>query len=263
MKTKKMIFPLIAFFLPLFLISGSPVFTVRLGPKMQSSQVGFQVGPIQPYIGLDYMSMGFNANVIITNSHAETDTSIFITDYKIDSDIEGNVRIWMPHIGVRYYINNHTTKPYLFAGIFKSFASIDAGADFDNTYYDENGNIDFTASESEKLDKETVSLLEDLLGIWGLNFGLGAEYTVNEHFSIGGEFGFKYAKTSTSSTNEAIESVDYSDYYTGDYYSVNISDGYNEYSGMNDQGAIKTVTKTDVTAGLTFSYAAVCLNFHF
>ena len=254
METRRMFLILFVCFLPFLLIAESPLFSVRIGPKLQSSQIGLQIGSIQPYVGLDYLCMGLDASMKETYSVSLTDASPFLLAETSTTGMEGNVRIWMPHVGLRYYLNTNKTKPYLFANLFKALPSIDGKESFDLTAYDEQGNMAFVYSESEDLDKATKDMLEDLLGIWGLNFGFGAEYTVNEYFSIGGEFGFKMARSSVSNKNTEIIPLEYYYYYYYGYYS-----DYN-FEGLGD---VKSVAETDANVGLTFSYAAICVNFHF
>ncbi|MBN1783078.1 hypothetical protein JW948_18225 [bacterium] len=250
MKRNGWVLMLCSMMLPLLAMAQSPVFSVRIGPVMQASQIGFQYGSLQPYVGIDYVSAGLDATIDESYSIRMDDVSPFMPIDNNSMTLEGSVRILMPHAGVRYYLNTNVTKPYVFAGIFKAFPSIDGKVKYSYTYYNEEGLVDYSASGTEKLDKNTRELIEDMLGVWGLNFGFGAEYTVNEHFSVGGEFGFKMARTSVDNTAEELITSD--DYYYYYYYYSNYPDA-----------ALRSVTDTDANVGLTFSHASVCLNFHF
>ena len=64
------------------------------------------------------------------------------------------------------------TSPYFMVDLFKAFTSVDLGDD-------------------ESLD-DAKEFAQDLLSPFGLNLAFGAEYHFSDHFSLGGEYGFRY-----------------------------------------------------------------------
>lgn len=63
MKSRSFLIIATAMLLPMLIAAQSPVFSVRVGPIIQSSQLGLDMGSIQPYVGVDYLSMGFDATL--------------------------------------------------------------------------------------------------------------------------------------------------------------------------------------------------------
>ena len=93
-----------------------------------------------------------------------------------DADLSASM--YIPHFGARIYLGGPGTTgavvPYLQGTFMKSFASIDVG-DADPTLEDAIG---------------------DLLSFYGIGLVFGAEYFFADHFSLGGEYGLRYIKTS-------------------------------------------------------------------
>ncbi len=130
-----------------------------------------------------------------------------------DADVSASM--YVPSFGARVYLNSNTTSgavvPYIQGAFMKSFASVDLGegtADIENA-------------------------IGDLLSFYGISVAFGAEYFFAERFSLGGEYGLRYFKTS------ADVSVDL------DVLDEPIS------------------VDSNLEAAYRASYAGVSLNFHF
>jgi len=93
-----------------------------------------------------------------------------------DADLSASM--FIPHFGARVYLGGPGTTgavvPYLQGTVMKSFASIDVG------------------DESTELE----DAIGDLLSFYGITLAFGAEYFFAESFSLGGEYGLRYIKTS-------------------------------------------------------------------
>jgi hypothetical protein len=172
-------------------------FGVKMGPFMQTAQFMLPMGSIQPFAGVDYI--GFSANAEMEGSELDASISMFI-----------------PHAGLKFFLGTGQTKPYIFGNFYKAFASFTIEAD-----------------GQPMLDEATEDFLKEFLGFWGIKAGLGAEYQVSDHFSIGGEWGLNLTKMSG-----ALEDAD--------------------LMAMGMEGLT-----TDIKAALKASYVAFVLNFYF
>jgi len=137
------------------------VFSVKSGSELEEAQFGFVMGSIQPFIGVDYFSLSAKMDV---------DESV----------MKVGASMWIASIGAKMFIGTNPTRPYIYAGFLKSFAG-----------------VNLTADGEDLLDDEALDPIKDLLSFTGFKVGFGAEYKINEHFSIAGEYGFYFYSTST------------------------------------------------------------------
>jgi hypothetical protein len=104
-----------------------------------------------------------------------------------DADISAGV--YIPHIGARYYFGGTRTTgnviPYVEGSLMFSYATADLGG----------------ATEYE-------SMVEDILGFWGIGAIFGAEYFFSDRFSVAGEYGLHYLKDSADLNIEDSDIVD-------------------------------------------------------
>jgi hypothetical protein len=93
-----------------------------------------------------------------------------------DTDVSASM--YIPHFGARVYLNSNRTAgsvvPFVQGTFMKSFASVDLG----------DGDSDLTDA------------IGDLLSFYGIGLAFGAEYFFADRFSLGGEYGLRYMKTS-------------------------------------------------------------------
>lgn len=104
-------------------------------------------------------------------------------------DAEVSASMYVPHFGARVYLNSSMTTgavvPYVQGTFMKSFASIDLG----------------------DVDPDLEDAIGDLLSFYGISLAFGAEYFFAERFSLGGEYGLRYIKTS-SDLNVELDILD-------------------------------------------------------
>lgn len=169
------------------------VFSVKLGPSHQSSQFGLAGKRLQPYAGLDYLSASFTADMGLLMWAENPSTLELAKAMKIGAVVDGSVSFWMPHAGVRYYLADGESRPYVFGGVYRNFSSIDAALDMKLQGYDENGEEDGdpVSSDADLLSDDLKEFVESLLNHWGVQAGFGVEWRVNRHFGLGGEYGVK------------------------------------------------------------------------
>ena len=137
-------------------------FSVKAGPYLQAAQISLPLGALEPYAGLDYLSLSMDVTV--------PGITELVTE---ETNMDVGASMFIPYAGVKFLLSTTgDTKPYVFGTFFKSFAS-----------------VKFESGGESLLGDDIEDFIKDLLGFWGLKFGFGAEYAVSDHFSIGGEYG--------------------------------------------------------------------------
>jgi len=152
------------------------VFSVKSGSKLEEAQFAYVMGNIQPFIGLDYLSVS-----------ADVDAGLGDDFGGETIPLEAGASMYIMSVGARMYFGNNPTKMFIFGGFMKSFASLDLSA------------------AGEDAPDEFTDPFKDLLSFTGFKFGLGAEYKIDDHFSVSGEYGFYFYNTSTDFTLEDID----------------------------------------------------------
>ena len=158
----------IALLVPALSLAGPLVFSVSPGQLLQGAQFGMSSGKLQPYIGFDLL--GASGKVKITDTATDT--------YE---EITAGATLMIPSIGARYYLSSKELKRYVYASFLKSIATVSAKTK--------------TGTSESKFEGAAKDQLTSLLGFWGVSAGFGAEYPFSEHFSVGGEYGFRYLRT--------------------------------------------------------------------
>ncbi|NQT25726.1 outer membrane beta-barrel protein [candidate division KSB1 bacterium] len=215
--------------LPLITNAEGTYFSVKINPNIQQARIGMNMGNIHPFVGLDYLSVGAKVNIETTIEYG------YYPYYTVDieAEVEAKASLIMPTIGLKYYLSQATVKPYLVGSYIKSFPSIDLDATLD-------GDTESLIGDDEK------DFIKELMSFWGFNIGFGTEWAINEHFSLGGEYGIRFIFISGE--------------YEGEGMGLLGSLGGLLGGGMIDLG---DELKTEVTGNLRSSHAAVVLNFYF
>ncbi|MBN2371627.1 MAG: hypothetical protein JXO72_14185 [Vicinamibacteria bacterium] len=144
---------LVLMLVPALASAQGAVFCVKVGgDNLQTAQLGLNNDRFQPYIGVDYFSLGGKVEE--------------------GMGIQASLSLVVPHVGARYYFSSEPVRPYVYGGFFKAMAS-----------------VKLDVAGEDMLDGDVKELLEDVLGFKGFKVGFGGEYRVNEHFGVGGEFG--------------------------------------------------------------------------
>jgi opacity protein-like surface antigen len=164
----KLVCAVIAIALLVPVVASAMVFSVSPGQLLQGGQLGMSYGKLQPYIGLDIMGASGKIRLDDTESDAFEEMSAGVT-------------LYIPSIGARYYFGSSEVKPYVYAGFLKSIATVSIKVE--------------TNTGADELEGDVKDQLTSLLGFWGVNAGFGSEYAFSEHFSVGGEYGFRYLRT--------------------------------------------------------------------
>ncbi len=141
------------------LIRSQMTFTVKPGLNLNSANIGVKSEKFSPYFGIQFLNI---------NSKYKDNDEYEPEDRKIKT------HIYMPYLGFKAYLfDKDPLKGSIVATVFKPVIS---GKEINDGEEDE-------------------SYKEDLknLKIWGGEIGFCSEYFFNEHFSIGGEFGFRLA----------------------------------------------------------------------
>ncbi|MBN2369359.1 MAG: hypothetical protein JXO72_02615 [Vicinamibacteria bacterium] len=203
MKKGLVFLALVPMLVPALASAQSVVFSVKIGgDSLQTAQLGLNKERFQPYFGVDYFSLSGKA-----------------------MDIEAGLSLFVPHVGARYYFSSEPVRPYVYGGFFKAMSSV---------------KLDIAGENS--LDDDTKKLLEDMLGFKGFKLGFGGEYRVNEHFSVGGEFGMNlYSLSAESKGLSDLDDIEIDDVWYG----------------------IASDLETEISASLRRTYAVAALNFYF
>ncbi|MDM7924644.1 MAG: hypothetical protein QUS35_01335 [bacterium] len=235
------------------------VFTVKLGPNHQASQIGLAGKRLQPYAGLDYLSASFTADMGLLMWAENPSTLELVKALKIGAVVDGSVSFWMPHAGAKYYLADGESRPYVFGGVYRNFSSIDAALDLKLQGYDENGEEagDPMSSDTDLLEDDLKEFVESLLNHWGVQAGFGVEWRVNRHFGLGGEYGVKLNFNSAEQKFNDTRALELLGLLLGDT-------GTEPDAGLDDLlGAGRTDLDLKLSGKYVSSQASVVFNFYF
>lgn len=220
-------------------------FGVKPGMVIQNSYFGFTAGKFLPYASMDLLWM--TANMKETSN--STSYSSYYGDISTSSDwdeyiFKGKAIVLIPHFGSKFYIRgakaSEGLRAYLNGDLFFSIPSV-SGKEERSWRYTSDGETE-SGHSSEKMDKKTKELIEDVLSFWGFNLGFGTEYMFSEHFSVGGEYGFRLFFNKIKYHDEESSSYGDPQYY---YYSY------------------QNKWEDELSLTLKMNYAVVALNFYF
>jgi hypothetical protein len=132
-------------------------FSVKPGLNLTGAGFGYKINKVEPYIGLKSVGGGYKYEEDNTNTSEER-----------------KLHVYLPHLGMKYEVMDiESVKSFINLSVFKALI---AG----KSVSDGNEDEDF----KDELKK---------IGAWGMEAGFASEYFLNEHFSLGGEFGLRYA----------------------------------------------------------------------
>ena len=137
-----------------------------LFPTVASS--GPKVFSVRPSTSVQSANLGFQGEKL--TPYIGLDLVMIDVDFK-DGRYEESTSavVMLPTLGARYALSDGDLRPYLFGSVFKSFASV----------------------SSDDWSQSDENLIEDILGLWGLDFGFGVDYPFSEHLSIAGQYGLR------------------------------------------------------------------------
>jgi hypothetical protein len=221
-------------------------FGIKPGMTMQTSYFGFTAGKFLPYASLDLLWMTVNyTETNEGNNYSENYGYSSSSTYWEERTTKGKALVFIPHFGSKFYVYGSQAseglRSYLNGDFYFSLSSVSGKEEVSwrNTY---DGSTEYGHS-SQKLDKETEDLVEDILSFWGFNLGFGTEYMFSEHFGIGGEYGFRlfFDKIKWGGDNSWSYGSPGSSYY------------YSYQSKWEDE----------LSLTLKMNYAVVAVNFYF
>jgi hypothetical protein len=215
------------------------VFTVKAGGSMNCAQVGYSMGSLEPFFGLDVVALSGKITSNSTTWSADVAGDLFRSG-TYDSETSGNITLFMPRLGAKFFFKAGALRPYVTASVLKSFASLDTKNHVTYKSYNSDGDVTYESeNDTTLLPDETKSLVEDLLGFFAFEGGIGVEYTINKYISVGAEYGFGLMLP--SGETKSTEAEDYN------------ADGHDDYR-------YESTTKLSATLGIT--HALLVVNFH-
>lgn len=171
------------------------VFGVEIEPELKSTYYfGYKAGSLVPYAGIEMLKIGGNYSMYQEDWN-EDDSGDRYRAIENEYDIDVSAMMFIPRMGLKFYLSQSNISSYLKLGVFKSFASVSGEISISETDYDSLGNVTFQGDTTMPFDEETEEVIGEVLGVFGLNIGFGCEYHFSPNFSIGGEAGFNYWNT--------------------------------------------------------------------
>lgn len=235
-KTKAIIFLLIAFS-SVGLFAQTYEFTVNSGTAIQGAKFGYSLNPkLCLYVGLDII--GISVDVEGKDSDYESWSyggNTYSYEYLDKWKYSGSAFLFIPRLGCKYKLFTSDLHPYLYGDLFKSFASVDVTGKVESWEW-EDGELEYYDLDKIDSGKESDAIA-DFLGFWGINFGVGVEYPISEHFGVSGEFGFRMLFASS------------------EYKDVNSDSSYQE--------EWREEWKSEIVTTFTITTSSISINYHF
>ncbi len=216
------------------------VFGIKPGSMINSAYVGFKFGMIVPMAGLDVLWLSASGSYTYEDIYEDNYSGEYVEKSVRTENIEGHALLMMPHVGAKVYFGGETIKPYLYGNLFFSVPSVSAEEKSKDEHwrYVDGVLVDhYVDSDENSLSADDEELIEGVLSFWGFTFAGGAEYFLNKHFSVGGEYGFRILLNSVEQSSETSD-----DYGTSSYTEE---------------------VNSEVSATISVTYAVVTLNYHF
>ena len=178
---KKTLVLILAIFAFSFSMNAQITMSLSANNNFQKTTFGYNVGNLQPYIGLGVISLGGDNEYVDFGGEK----------YKY----EFSLSLVMPNLGLKaYLIDKGELKAGLDLGIYKPIVS---------------GSAKYDGEEDEELQE-----ILDNLSLFGAELGFFSEYYFNDRFSVGGEFGFRYAKSNYDFSEDDTNSLNLKYTYT-------------------------------------------------
>ncbi|HPC36217.1 MAG TPA: hypothetical protein P5268_09305 [Candidatus Marinimicrobia bacterium] len=194
----------------------------KTGFPLTGTSFGLKLGPLNPYCGIDIarISGKYESSYTSWDSKYSSSSSGYILykDYERNSTFEGSAMLFIPHAGLKFYL----WKAYLIGEMMICIPNVNGTEKGERIYYESNGEIWDREKWDDKLSKDDKKILKDALDFMGMKLGIGAEYFLNDHVSIGGEFGLRIILNSYTDEEED-EYIDDSRYEYREKWSDDLS----------------------------------------
>ena len=182
-KMKKYFLFGLLFLITVNLVKSQVTFTVKPGLNFNGANIGYKSEKMVPYVGLQFLNVNYKYK---NNDDPNPD------------DDNTKTHVFMPYLGIKFFvINKESIKGSVNGTIFKP---IIFGKETEN------------GEENESYKKDLKELK-----LWGGELGYGMEYFFDDHFSIGGEFGFRFGFYKDRYESES------SDYWSTEDFYLNMS----------------------------------------
>jgi len=154
-----------------------------------AASAGFEFG-VKPSSGVQssYFGFGVGEQVVLFGGLDFLRVSASLESEQGDADAKATVL--MPNVGAKFYLGpreDGEVAPYLLASVFKANTSFDVDV------------------EGMEIPEDTMEQIEDILSPFGVNAAFGAEYYFSDNFSMLGEYGVRYVKSSAELDTEIGE----------------------------------------------------------
>ncbi len=171
------------------------VFGVEIQPELKSTYYfGYKAGSFVPYAGLEVLKIGGSYSSHYEDWNEDGSGDHYLA-YENDWDINGSATLFIPRIGLKFYLSQSNISSYFKLGVLKCLPSVSGEYSYRYVDYDSLGNVFYESDTTMALLDEEKEVIASILGVFGINIGFGCEYHLSSNFSIGGEAGFRYWKT--------------------------------------------------------------------
>lgn len=197
------------------------VASFKASRPLNGTTIGYTIGPVLLYGGLDMMRLSIKDESSSTNESWDWNNGRRYLSWKSESTVDLNGTLLIPHAGLRYYFKKGATQAYVMGEGFIILPFLNYSYQSSSTSYNPNGSVNYTDSYDESWNDEDKKEAADALDFLGLVAGFGAEHNLGEGFSIGSEFGLRLFMNSWDNVDDYTSN----DGYYKDTYksSVNIS----------------------------------------
>lgn len=202
------------------LAQAEKAFIVRPGGVVQGASFGMKSGNMTYFGGLDFLMISASGSYSDQEFRPEysyggpIEGSMYLgTDTTVEMD--GSAKLFVPHLGARYARGTGPVRPYAQLTLFHVVPFVSLSGSETTTNFDPDGQVTSVyVDEFGGTDLDEASdRVKDILAAWGFTLGVGSEYYFSKDFSLGGEFGLRYARFSLDGeyTDDSSPADDYKD----------------------------------------------------
>ncbi|MBA7642543.1 MAG: hypothetical protein GH143_08970 [Calditrichaeota bacterium] len=184
---------------------------------VNGTSIGLKLGPLAAYGGVDLVRLAGNFESTSTTYDREwyydyeteqSEYSDLFLRHQSTSSFKGAALLIIPHVGVKFYLMQSALNAYLFGNGRLIIPSVEGRSQGWWKDYDPDGNVMDQDSWDDYLTETDRKKIHDALDFIGLTLGFGVEYPLNQHFTVGGEYGITYFTNSWDQKDESIDEWD-------------------------------------------------------
>ncbi|MCA0444908.1 MAG: hypothetical protein LCH54_01630 [Bacteroidetes bacterium] len=214
-----------------------PVASFHFGFPISGTNIGYQIGNLVPYAGLDLIRVSFDDKSEYENYSRDSQTGNLFLKSKLEQSSSGSVLLIIPKLGARFYLSTGKSRSigwYIKGDIMKIIPIFDGESKESYIDYYWNKQV----SSSYKMTTDEKRRQSDMIDYWGITVGTGVEYFFSDKFALGGEYGIRLFLND----------------YTDNFDEANDGDSY--YGNKNK-------SSDEVSNALNLSYTEITLNYYF